>query len=316
MITQSKNAQWYVKELSKLTKVSVRTLHHYDRIGLLKPSVRLSNGYRLYSESDLLKLQQILALKFFGFDLSSIKSLLQGELTQLHHLHAQKEVLVQKRRALEEAIQILSTLIEGEEAHKSIPWESVLKLIGVYRMTQELEQSWAAKVYSPEQLKQFAALKSQYSEEEMLIYQQKWATLIEETKGSLDQDPTSPAAKALAKRWMGFVDSVYGDSEHRHLRTRIWEAYKNKEIPNSPIPHDVVMWIDKAMDVYYRERIYGLLDQTETMNLKLLQKSWEDLMEEMYGNEQAKKDALYQAAMTDDKVSEPARKWLKKTYNF
>ena len=59
--------QWYVKDLSKLTGISVQTLHHYDRIALLKPSLRLSNGYRLYSEQDLLKLQQIIALKFFGF---------------------------------------------------------------------------------------------------------------------------------------------------------------------------------------------------------------------------------------------------------
>lgn len=67
--------QWYIKQLSEMTKVSVRTLHHYDNIGLLKPSARLKNGYRLYTEADLLKLQQIIALKFFGFKLSQIKHL-------------------------------------------------------------------------------------------------------------------------------------------------------------------------------------------------------------------------------------------------
>jgi DNA-binding transcriptional MerR regulator len=72
-------AQWYVKELSKLTEVSVQTLHHYDRIGLLESSVRLANGYHLYSEKDLLKLQQIVALKFFGFALSQIKTLLSTD---------------------------------------------------------------------------------------------------------------------------------------------------------------------------------------------------------------------------------------------
>jgi len=70
--------QWYVKDLSKLTGISAQTLHHYDRIDLLKPSLRLSNGYRLYSEKDLLQLQQIIALKFFGFKLSQIKALLTG----------------------------------------------------------------------------------------------------------------------------------------------------------------------------------------------------------------------------------------------
>ena len=55
--------QWYVKDLSHITGVSVQTLHHYDRIGLLKPSLRHTNGYRVYSEKDLLTLQQIIALK-------------------------------------------------------------------------------------------------------------------------------------------------------------------------------------------------------------------------------------------------------------
>ncbi|MBV8801763.1 MAG: MerR family transcriptional regulator, partial [Gammaproteobacteria bacterium] len=77
--------QWYVKDLSKLTHISVQTLHYYDRIGLLKPSVRLPNGYRLYSENDLLKLQQIIALKFFGFALPQIKKLLSSDVNMLDH---------------------------------------------------------------------------------------------------------------------------------------------------------------------------------------------------------------------------------------
>ena len=55
-------AQWYIKELSKLTHVSVQTLHYYDKIDLLRPSLRHANGYRIYSEADLLKLQKIIAL--------------------------------------------------------------------------------------------------------------------------------------------------------------------------------------------------------------------------------------------------------------
>ncbi|QQR48730.1 MerR family transcriptional regulator [bacterium] len=51
--------KWQVKEFSELAKISVRTLHHYDEIGLLKPSLRSSNGYRLYSEQDLLKLGSV-----------------------------------------------------------------------------------------------------------------------------------------------------------------------------------------------------------------------------------------------------------------
>jgi len=88
--------QWYVKDLSKLTGVSVQTLHHYDRIGLLKPSMRLANGYRVYSEADLLQLQQIVALKFFGFSLAEIKSLLAGNVSAVEHFAAQVKFLEQQ----------------------------------------------------------------------------------------------------------------------------------------------------------------------------------------------------------------------------
>ena len=66
------------------------------RIGLLKPSLRLSNGYRVYSEKDLLKLQQVIALKFFGFELSQIKNMLSEKTNPLKHFKAQALVLEQK----------------------------------------------------------------------------------------------------------------------------------------------------------------------------------------------------------------------------
>ena len=68
---------WHIKEISELTKTSIRMSRHYDKIGLLEPSYRESNGYRCYTAPDLAKLQQIVALKYFGFNLSIIKNILQ-----------------------------------------------------------------------------------------------------------------------------------------------------------------------------------------------------------------------------------------------
>jgi DNA-binding transcriptional MerR regulator len=315
-MSQLKPKQWYVKELSALTKVSVRTLHHYDRIGLLKPSVRLLNGYRLYSESDLLKLQQILALKFFGFELKSIKGLMKGEITQVDHFQAQQRMLIKKTQHLQDATQILDSILKEWGVRKSIPWETVIQLIEVYRMTKELEQTWAAKVYTPEQLKQFAAMKSKFSDEEIQDYQEKWANIIKETQQHLDEDPRSAFAKDLGKRWLDLVNSAYGGAENFHLRTRIWDAYKKDEIPDSPIPQDVVLWIDKAMDAYIRERIYGVLAKFGAQSDDKVAKEWEDLVDYMYGIDEPSRQALYQAALKDEKVTETAKKWLKKTYKL
>src|SRR5918999_2454445 len=68
--------RYTVKAVSKIAGVSVRTLHHYDEIGLLKPSGKSGAGYRLYGEKDLERLQQVLFFKELGFDLKEIKRVL------------------------------------------------------------------------------------------------------------------------------------------------------------------------------------------------------------------------------------------------
>ena len=65
-----------VGEVSELARVTVRTLHHYDELGLLSPSERSEAGYRLYSYDDLARLQEILILRALGFPLAEIASLL------------------------------------------------------------------------------------------------------------------------------------------------------------------------------------------------------------------------------------------------
>nr|WP_232220452.1 MerR family transcriptional regulator [Legionella tunisiensis] len=160
--------QWFVKDLSKLTGVSVQTLHHYDRISLLKPSLRLANGYRIYSEKDLLKLQQIIALKFFGFELSQIKTLLSEECEALCHFNSQAQVLEKKAAALLEGAKTLRSIIHSVDDNQSIPWKTIIQFIEVYRMTEHLEHNWVKEIFTPDELKQYVEF-----EKEMKANQQK-----------------------------------------------------------------------------------------------------------------------------------------------
>jgi DNA-binding transcriptional MerR regulator len=83
-----------VKKLAKLSGVSVRTLHWYDEIGLLKPAYLGANHYRYYQEEQLLILQQILFFKELGFNLNDIQSLLaERDFDKLNSLEAHKQVL-------------------------------------------------------------------------------------------------------------------------------------------------------------------------------------------------------------------------------
>ena len=104
--------KWYIKEFSRLTNVTVRTLHHYDSIGLLKPSQRFLNGYRVYAESDLIKLQQIVALRFFGFSLSVIKDIMKKNMDVIEHLKAQKDHMQTQILHLQDASKTLNAIID------------------------------------------------------------------------------------------------------------------------------------------------------------------------------------------------------------
>src|SRR5262245_4685603 len=142
--------QWYVKEIAELTGVSTQTLHHYDRIDLLKPSIRLPNNYRLYSEKDLLKLQQIIALKFFGFELAQIKTLLSGEVDIKKQFSMQSTFLEQKAQTLLEASQTLKDILFNCSSDSSIHWETVIKLIEVFRLTENIEHAWVKEALTTE----------------------------------------------------------------------------------------------------------------------------------------------------------------------
>lgn len=95
-----------VKELANLSGVSIRTLHHYDKIGLLKPSSRTEAGYRYYEEKELLRLQQILFYKELDFPLKEIGLLLDDP--DFDHVKA----LQQHRKALENRQKRISSLLE------------------------------------------------------------------------------------------------------------------------------------------------------------------------------------------------------------
>ena len=115
-----------VKELSKLAGVSIKTLHHYDKLGLLKPKFRTDVGYRYYTEKELYLLQQILIYKALEFSLKDIfKILNSNNFELLEALESQKETLKSKQRNIQNIINTINKTIihlkEGSNmSHKDI----------------------------------------------------------------------------------------------------------------------------------------------------------------------------------------------------
>ncbi|SDT05211.1 transcriptional regulator, MerR family [Paenibacillaceae bacterium GAS479] len=105
-----------VKEVAEMAGISVRTLHHYDEIGLLHPEEATDSGYRLYSAKDLAALQQILFFRELGFPLKQIKSILQDPgYREAEALRLHREMLLEKRRRLDALINNVEKTIQHAE---------------------------------------------------------------------------------------------------------------------------------------------------------------------------------------------------------
>ena len=130
-----------IKEFAELTGVSVRTLHYYDEIGLLKPSeVDAQNGYRFYDEKSLERMQEILFYRELDFSLKTIAQiLLSPDYDKQQALTRQRKLLLAKKERLEQLINALDGLEKGEGFMKNNEYE---KLKNEY--AEEVRQRWGS----------------------------------------------------------------------------------------------------------------------------------------------------------------------------
>ncbi len=209
MANKIKN-QYLIKEFAALTGTTVRALHHYDQIGLLRPSGRRPNGYRVYTPDDLLRLEQITALKFLGLSLRETRRILEKpSLTVEKSLRVQADIIAEEAQRLERAARAVRQVIGQLETSKKVDFNKIIAII--------------------KEMKEFEEVGRDYTPEQMEAYQKRWAALIEEVKRNLDADPTGPVGQDLARRWKALFDEAYGG--HPNLRKRIGEAYRSGAVP-------------------------------------------------------------------------------------
>ena len=203
-----------VQAFAELAGVTVRALHHYDRLALLKPR-RSASGYRLYTEPDLERLEQIVALKFIGLPLKQIKRVLDRDTRELPDvLRAQRGALEEKRSRLDQAI---GAIRDAEGSIKpGVPADSALikRIIEVIEMQDN--QEFFKKYYTDEA---WAALEERRREMGPDLKTQaeegtrKWMVLFQDIAASLDEDPPSDHVQSLAARWQALIDEFTGSNK-------------------------------------------------------------------------------------------------------
>ena len=180
-----------VGELAKRAGITIRTLHHYEQLGLLLPSARSAAGYRFYNLADVQRLHMIQVLAKAGLELAAIKDFLeQQSLTLPELLNAQIGSLEQQMRhidTLRDQLIALRTELQAESEPDLESWLHTLELMNMY-------DHWFTK----EELQQLPFIAKKEPQASI------WAALVQEAQTLMSQqiDVADPQAMALATRWM------------------------------------------------------------------------------------------------------------------
>lgn len=134
-----------VGEVAALAGVTVRTLHHYDRIGLLQPSGRTSAGYRQYSPADLDRLHQVLLYRELGFSLEEVATLLSGDADPAEHLRRQHRLLRDRLERTSAMVAAVEKEMEARAMGIALTPEERFEVFGEHdpeRYEAEVQERW------------------------------------------------------------------------------------------------------------------------------------------------------------------------------
>lgn len=190
---------WKIGELARRTGLTVRTLHHYDEIGLLSPAERSDGGHRVYAEADVQRLYRIVSLRSLGFPLDAIaqaldsqafdpKAAVDDHLRRLEAQIAQEQQLLDKLRMLRQRLDADDFLTTIEEI------------------------TMRERYYTPEQLDQLEQRRQQLGEDAIKDVEREWSEIFATLKQEMDSgtDPADPRLRPIGDRSRELIEMFTG----------------------------------------------------------------------------------------------------------
>jgi MerR family transcriptional regulator, thiopeptide resistance regulator len=197
-----------VKQLSKLAGVTPRTLHHYDAIGLLKPSHVGDNGYRYYGEESVLRLQQILFYRELGFPLEDINKIMgRRDYDVLGALQSHKDALRKQVTRLNRLINTVDNTINHLKGNTIMSDKAYFE--GFSEEEQEKYAAEAEQIYDPETVRESNRKWKTYSaaKKESILAEGKaiYINMI----AAMPKGAASPEVQAIVERWRRHMDHFW-----------------------------------------------------------------------------------------------------------
>jgi len=210
-----------VGELAKRAGLTVRALHHYEKLGLLLPSGRSEAGYRRYSEADVQRLHRVLALRHSGLALKEIALLMQSESPPLREVLerqiAEVELQLQRQQRLLKALKVVAARAHESEQGLS---EHLLTVMSLMRLFEQY--------FSEAELQALSRRRAELGEARVRDIELDWHRLIQEVQASMTAGVPADSAgvRALALRWRALAQQFVGDQVQ--LKAKVQAMYEKE----------------------------------------------------------------------------------------
>lgn len=221
----NKKEKLSAKELSQLSDVSVRTLHHYDKIGLLTPKRNPENEYREYSQGDIDRLQQILFFKECGLPLKQISAVLESSgYESLSTLESQRDFLKLEKKRIEKMLKTIENTIMAEKGERKMSNKEKFDCFKS-KTIEENEEKYGAEIrqsYGEKQVESANAKFMNLSEDEYNKMNKTGEEInrrLEEAvkAGELPSEKEGREIAALHKQWLSYTWPSYSPEAHMGL---------------------------------------------------------------------------------------------------
>ena len=236
-----------VGELARRTRLTIRTLHHYDEIGLLRPSLHTESGHRLYTAGDVARLQQVLSLRQLGFSLEEIRDCLnRPDFSPVELIERQLARLREQVELQRKLCQRLEAIAAGLRTAGEVSAEEFLQTIEVMTMIESY--------YTPEQMESFRKRSAEAAAAGVDLTQQgtaAWQELLAQLKVEMDSgtDPADPKVQALEKRRQALVNAFSGgDKAIEENLKRMWTEQGDKLCAQFGIDPKLMAYLGKAAE--------------------------------------------------------------------
>ncbi|WP_050613754.1 MerR family transcriptional regulator [Bacillus testis] len=203
-----------ISELAELADVSVRTLHHYDAIGLLKPDAISPAGYRYYSAANLDTLQQILFFREIGFTLKEIKQIIYSpSFDKQAALTNHRAFLEMKIARLQTMMATIDHTLEKDQGVRIMSDKELFKGLSMEEMKehQQKYRQEAIERYGKEAIAETEHKTNRYSKEDWNDIQQSTSAIYQRLIDAMPLGPNSKQAQTAIAEWRQFITNHYYD---------------------------------------------------------------------------------------------------------